>query len=160
MEIRIEKATIDNLNDIIKLNHKLCIHEYENFDKTINKNFANSKAGKDYFKDRINNENSCALVAFINGKIVGYLMGAIVVSEHYIDYRNINNLAEVENIIVNENYQNKGIGKQLIDGFLNWCKQKNVQRVKAVASAKNKVSMNFMRKQGFLDYEIVLEKNP
>ncbi len=132
MEIQIQFATIKNLRDIQNLNHQLCIKENKEFDITINKDYPMQKSGEEYFKERI--KNDCALIAITDGKIIGYLVGAIVEIE---DYRNISNLAEVENMFVLEEYRNIGIGKKLIQEFIKWCKTKDAKRIRAVASIQN-----------------------
>lgn len=153
MAVKIESATIKNLKDIQNLNHQLCIKEYGEFDKTINKDYPIQKIGEEYFKERI--KNGCALVAIDGDKIVGYLVGGIAETD---DYRNISKLAEAENMFVLLEYRSSGIGKRLFDEFIKWCKSKGVKRVCVVASAKNTRAIEFYKREGFNDYSLVLEK--
>ncbi|MFH1210354.1 MAG: GNAT family N-acetyltransferase [archaeon] len=153
MQIRIEPATINHLKDIQNLNLQLCEKEHKEFDPTINPKFPIQKEGEDYFKERI--KNDCALVALFNGKVVGYLVGAISEAE---EYRNVSRIAEAENMLVLEEFRSKGIGKQLFQEFIKWCKSKKIKRVKVVASALNKHAIEFYRREGFDDYDLVLEK--
>lgn len=153
METRIQFATIENLGDILNLNHQLCIKENKEFDATINKDYPIQKSGEEYFKKRI--KNDCALVAFADDRIVGYLVGAIIETENY---RNISKLAEEENMFVLEKYRNLGIGKQLLQEFIKWCKSKKVERIRTVASAQNTKAIEFYKREGFIDYNLVLEK--
>ncbi len=153
MPIRIEPATIDHLKDIQNLNLQLCEKEHKEFDPTVNAKFPIQKEGEDYFKERI--KNGCALVALSDVKVVGYLVGAIVETE---GYRNVAGIAEAENMLVLEEFRSQGIGKQLFQEFIKWCKSKRVKRVKVVASAQNKRAIEFYHKDGFKDYNLVLEK--
>ena len=153
MEVKIQFASIENLGDILNLNHQLCIKENKEFDATINKDYPIQKSGEEYFKERI--KNDCALVALIGSKVVGYLVGAVIEKE---DYRNISKLAEAENMFVLEEYRSLGIGKKLLDEFFKWCKQNEVKRIRAVASVQNIKAIAFYKKGGFLDYNLVLEK--
>jgi len=153
MEARIQSATIENLKDIQDLNHRLCIRENKEFDATINPVYPIQKQGEEYFKDKI--KNGYTLIAVVDGKVIGYLVGGISDVE---DYRNISKIAEVENMFILEEYRSMGIGKKLLQEFTKWCKSKKVQRIKAVASAQNKRAIEFYRREGFKDYDLVLEK--
>ena len=153
MEIKIQLATIKNLRDIQNLNHQLCIKENKEFDATINKDYPIQKAGEKYFKERI--KNGCTLVAIAEGKVVGYLVGAIIEHE---DYRNISKIAEAENMFVLEKYRSSGIGKKLFDELIKWCKPKGAKRIRAVASAQNTRAIEFYKREGFTDYNLTLEK--
>ena len=153
MEVIIQFASLENLGDILNLNHQLCIKENKEFDATINKDYPTQKSGKEYFAERI--KNDCALIAFIGDKVVGYLVGAIIEAE---DYRNISKFAEAENMFVLEEYRNLGIGKKLFDEFIKWCKSNEVKRIRAIASVQNIRAIEFYRREGFVDYDLVLEK--
>lgn len=66
-------------------------------------------------------------------------------------------VAELENTLVLEAYRGKGIGKQLFDGFVEWCKEQDVGKIKVEASAQNEGAINFYHKRGFKDYALVME---
>lgn len=153
MKVKIQSATIENLKDIQDLNHQLCIKENKEFDATINPAYPIQKQGEEYFKDKI--KNGCTLIAVVDGKVIGYLVGGISDVE---DYRNISKIAEAENMFILEEYRSMGIGKKLLQEFTEWCKSKKAQRIKAVASAQNKRAIEFYRREGFKDYDLVLEK--
>lgn len=153
MKVKIQFATTQNLKDIQDLNHQLCIKENKEFDPTINPDYPIQKSGEKYFKDRI--KNDCALIAIVDNKIVGYLIGAISEIE---DYRNISKIAEAENMFVLEDYRKLGIGKKLLQEFTKWCKSKKAKRIKAIASAQNIRAIEFYHREGFEDYDLVLEK--
>jgi hypothetical protein len=61
MNIKIEKATMENLPDIQNLNNKLFELELQNFDPNLIPDWPLSDAGKKYFTDMI--ENNFVLVA-------------------------------------------------------------------------------------------------
>jgi len=153
MEITIKTATLENLEDIIKLNHMLCIKEHTDYEITVNPYFPISQIGRDYFKERIKNE--CALVAIYNDGVIGYLVGAIIPNEHY---RTISKIAEVENMYILEPSRNLGIGKMLMKEFEKWSKSKNTQIIRVVASVQNTDAIKFYQNTGFNDYNLTLEK--
>ncbi len=49
--------------------------EYEEFDKSLDLNWAYSKSGKDYFKYRITREDGFVEIVEYNDKIIGYISG-------------------------------------------------------------------------------------
>jgi len=153
MEITIKPATLANLEDIIKLNHMLCIEEHREYDNTINSDFSISKEGRKYFKERIKKE--CALIAIYKGGAIGYLVGAIIEPQ---SYRNPSIIAEVENMYILEPCRNLGIGDMLMDEFEIWAKSKNANFLRVVATVQNTKGINFYRKNGFNDLDLTLEK--
>jgi GNAT superfamily N-acetyltransferase len=155
MDIKIRKATVKDLESIQILNGKLCLNEHKKFDYTVDSNFPFSKQGKTYFLERITKKNGCVLVALENKKIIGYIAGGITKQE---SYRTIEKLAEAENMFILEDFRNKGVGSELLDKFVDWCKSKNVNRIKVISSSANSKSISFYNKNGFSDYNLVLEK--
>lgn len=151
-EIKIEVAKIENLRDIQDLNHRLCAKESIEFDSTVNPDYPFQKEGEKYFRERI--ANGCALLATIDKKIVGYLVGGISGSA---DYRKIDKVAEAENMYVAEGYRSLGIGEKLFQDFFDWCKRNGVKRVRAVASAQNIKGIEFYKKRELKEYDVVLE---
>jgi len=156
MKNTIKEATLDDLESIILLNQKLCEKEHCEFDKTIDSDYPASKAGRKYFSERLKNDMSLKLVAENQGKIIGYFIGALIEPE---DYRTIERLGEGENMFIEPEYRNKGIGTEFMKRFETWCKEKGVNRLRHVVSAKNIRAKRLYEKLGFKEYDIVLEKD-
>ena len=93
----IRTATLADLKTIQEFNHALCKKEHEEYDPTINPDYPFSPEGEAYFRSKIESEDSLALIAEIDGKPVGYLVGEILPSE---DYRTPIKMAEVENMYI------------------------------------------------------------
>lgn len=153
--IKIRKATINDLETIQKLNEKLCLKEFKEFDNTINPKFPLLEQGKSYFLERITKEDGCLFVALENDKVIGYLAGGIIEPE---SYRILKKIAEAENMFVLEEHRSRGIGSRLLEEFVKWCKSKKINKIKVIISSGNSQSINFHKKNGFSDYNIVLEK--
>jgi len=157
MDIKIRKATLKDLEEMQKLNLMLFEKEYNEYDKTLNKNWTFGKKGKNYFKERIlDSKNAFAMVSVVNKEVVGYLVGNVFSGENY---RKQMKFAEGENMFVLSKFRGKGIGTQLFEEFLRWCKQKGVDRVKLVASSENKRAIKLYRNLGFRDYSLTFEKD-
>lgn len=153
MDIQIRKAKPADVGEIINLNQQLFDYESLNFDKTLDCSWPSKN--EEYFKKSIEDKNSFVLVAETNNKIIGYFIGNLKKAG---DYRNIKRIAEGDNAYILPDYQRKGIGIQFYKRFLKWAKEKEITKVKAVVSAKNKNSLNWHKKLGFEYYDIVLEK--
>jgi len=154
MKVTIKNATIDDLQKIQALNLRLFEKEYKEYDPLLNLKCTFGKAGTKYYKDRILKDDGCVLIAVVGNEIVGYLCGGIKKAEAY---RNLPIVAELENTLVLEKFRSKGIGKQLFDEFIKWCKTKKVGKVRVEASAQNERAIKFYRTNNFKDYTLVLE---
>jgi GNAT superfamily N-acetyltransferase len=156
MEPEIRKANIKDLQNIQGLNLQLFKNEHKKFDSTLDCNWTYSDSGTDYFKERVTKDDACAFVAIYDKRIVGYLVGAIVAPK---EVRVVGKMAELENMFVLPKYQRFGIGTLLLNKFRAWCKSKRVVRLRTVASAQNSQGINFYHKNGFSDYDLVLEQD-
>ncbi|MCK4745306.1 GNAT family N-acetyltransferase [Candidatus Parcubacteria bacterium] len=156
MKIKIKFATIENLKDIQKLNLMLFKKEYYEYDKTLNCEWTFKSDGENYFKKRIIKDDGCVLIAYADNKIVGYLIGGL---KEIKPSRLLSAFAELENMFVLENYRCKQIGSKLFKAFINWCKSKNVKRLRVVASAMNICAIKFYKKNGFIEYDLILESD-
>ncbi len=152
MDIQIRKAQIEDVNEIISLNQQLFDYDSK-FDNTLDKTWP--QKNKDYFEKSITDDNFLAFVAVADDKIMGYLIGSITKAE---DYRNIKDIAELENMFILSNHRKKGIGTLLVNKFVDWAKEKGMKRIKVFASADNQLAINFYKKNYFKDYGITLEK--
>ena len=154
--ISIREAKIEDLEAIQNFNNKLCAKENREFDPTINPEFATTESGKEYFKESIESDTKIALVAEDNDEIIGYIVGGI---EEVSDYRNITNICEVENMWVDEKYRSQGIGKQFMDKLEIWAREKGINRMRAITSYKNEKAIKFYKREGYSEYDLILEKD-
>lgn len=151
--MNIRRADLNDLDIICELNNQLFKLEKDNYDSTIIDDWPLTNEGKEYFKDLITNHY--VIVASLNDKVVGYLAGSIKEKGTYelIQY------SEINNMLVMEEYRGTGIGKKLIDNFIEYSKSQNINNIKVVASFKNKDAINFYHNNGFEDFDLTLTKN-
>ncbi len=147
------RANIKDLKNILKLNFDLFKKEYKEYDKSLNLSWTYS-GGRRYFKDRIVKKNGFVEIAEVKGRLIGYICGGI--SERKF-YRRKLKYAELENMLVSREFRGQGLGVKLVKDFIDWCKRKKINRIAVTASAKNKKTINFYRKIGFNDYDLILE---
>ena len=152
--MNIRKATINDLKRIQELNLMLFEKEAKEFNDPLNTDWTFSDKGTSYYTERIKSKEYIALVAEDKDMIVGYLVGGKC--ETY-EYRNINSMAELENMLILEEYRRKGVGTKLVKEFIGWCKENNISRAHVVASAGNQEAIRFYKRNGFEEYSLDLE---
>ena len=155
MDFIIRNADINDIYEIQRMNKLLFEKEYNEYDDTLNLEWTFGEEGTKYFTDRITNDDGCSFVAIIEDKVVGYLAGGLLKAE---SYRKEMKMAELENMLVLEEYRSKGIGKALYEKFVEWCKTNGIERISVVSSAENEKGCNFYRMQGLKDFSITFEK--
>lgn len=105
---------------------------------------------------RINNSNeNCAFVALVDGEVVGWIHGFYtlrVESDPFV---------EIGGLIVDENYRNLKIGKQLIENVNLWAKKHQVKKLKVRCNIKRTESHRFYEQIGFKENkrQIAFEMN-
>ncbi len=150
MDTSIRKASIKDLEDILRLNKALFDSETV-FNDEYNLNWTYSKFGRDYFERMIN--SGIAIVAEIDKKVVGYLVASI----HIFSFRKDNPIAELGNMYVEEKYRRHGIGKKLVNEMMQVAKEKGVKRVKVEAAFQNENAIKFYKSCGFEEFDIILQ---
>ena len=140
----IRKATTDDLQRIQELNNELFELELANYDKYLVKDWPLSIEGKEYFENAI--RNSFVIVAEIENKVVGYLLG----EENDIPYYSFK-IAELCNMCVDENYRKNGVGNALYSEFEKYYKEHGITHFMVTASFKNESAKAFYKKMGFTE---------
>jgi len=151
--VKIRRADIRDLGEILRLNFDLFKKEHEEYDESLNLRWTHND-GERYFSDRILKENGFVEIAEFKNKIIGYLCGGISEREFY---RRKAKYAELENMLVENSFRDKGIGTELTKNFIDWCKRNKVSYIAVTASAQNKQGIDFYRALGFKDYNLTLE---
>ncbi len=98
--------------------------------------------------------NEVVYIALDKEKVVGYLAGSINIQKSY----KTKIFAELDNMLVLEEYRKYGIGSKLVDEFKKYCLQNKVDELKVTASVKNEKAINFYKKNGFNEFEITLKQ--
>lgn len=150
----IRKAILKDLESVLTLFYKLSISDSP-YDKDVDLDWGNTDGGKKYFLEKINGTNGVCFVAEIDNEIVGYFSAN---KKELPGYRLIT-VADLENLVVDENYRSKGIGKMLIDKFLSWAKEIGAKRASVNVFSGNTKGIAFYTREGFIPFESVLEKS-
>lgn len=75
----------------------------------------------------------------------------------YCVFQIVFEMAEVLRIGTHPNRQNQGIGKMILNAFMKYCQQENVERILLEVRENNENAIAFYKKQGF--YQIDKRKN-
>ena len=156
MNLHIREALIEDLELIQSFNTKLLSKEHHDFDPTVNQEFAQSDAGKKYLTTNITSESGLVLIAEYDNHPVGFLVCSI---EQVSSYRTISQMCEIDNMWVDKAYRNQNIGKELFQTARKWSKQHGIKRMRVIASAQNTQAINFYKREGFEEYDLILEQD-
>ncbi len=103
--------------------------------------------------ERINNKNCYAKKIILNDEVIGYFISLIKQEE---EYRLIKQTLELEELYIIEEYQNKGIGSQVIEKLRHIAGLLNIP-ISVKVSTKNKNAIEFYNKMGFNEYDLIME---
>ncbi|MCA9459949.1 MAG: GNAT family N-acetyltransferase [Nanoarchaeota archaeon] len=154
MDVEIRKATLNDLKKVQELNLLLFEKEHEDYDSLLNLNWTFGEEGTKYFTDKIVQNDACVFVSEVDNRIIGYLCGDI---RKEVSYRHLPFVAELDNMMVIDEFRSSGIGSKLYEKFIQWCKSKNIGKIRVNVSAENKQGINFYKKNGFKEYSLILE---
>lgn len=152
----IRKAKETDFASLLDLSLLLTDKEFKEYDKTLKPEWLSEEEGRQYLLEHINQENNCAFVAELDGKLIGYLLGEIAPKDEYT-YRKINSYAELIELFVLDEHRSNKVGSQLTNTFVNWCKEKSVEKIKVEVMKQNYSGINFYNKNGFDEYCVSLE---
>lgn len=133
MEIR--KITLNDMNRVFELLNEL----YENklkYDKFV-----------EIYKLKLNDENSYHIVAIIDNKIVGVLTSEIQIKLHRERKQSF-----IDDLIVDKNYRNKGIGKALLQDAVDYAKKNNCEVIELTSFIKNENAHRFYERNNFVKH--------
>jgi GNAT superfamily N-acetyltransferase len=156
MNIEYFQATPFDLEQICELNNYLARLNAEKFDSTYNLAWIETENYREFFAKYLNSEDKFLLIAQMEGKMVGYVSGLIYPGP---DYRQSMVLAELDNLLVVPEFQQQGIGKELMAKFIGWAKSKGANRLRTNVYAKNLEAMEFYKHLGLEEYDVNLEKS-
>ena len=95
-------------------------------------------------------------ICYVEEKPVAYLLGYIEDTSIYFD---IKSMAYCDGIFVDEAYRGQRLGKELMNDFTNWCKDKNTTIMRLSVKLKNTDAITFYKNLGFEVDEYKMIKN-
>lgn len=132
------------LNDI-EQSYKLLNELYDN--EIVYDIFANK------YNNSLNDDNFYGIVAEENGIILGVLISRIV--NRLVKSKM---LLFIDDLIVNKNYRNNGIGNLLLQNAINYAKEQNCETVELKSYINNEKSHKLYEKFGFKKQHYAFKK--
>lgn len=123
---------------------KLELKDYINFKELIN-DFRITNFTLNQFADFILQENNTVIYVLEDNNIL-YSAGTILFEKKFI--HNFSIYAHIEDIIVKKEYQEKGLGKLLLENLIKTCKKEKVYKILLDCETK---LIPFYEKCGFID---------
>lgn len=130
INLKIRQATLDDIEALVLLENSFSseIYSKEELIKMM---------GLNYYK---------FLIAEIDNKVVGYLCATIIFDD-----------CDILKIIVNQNFQRQGVGRNLIYELNNICVHQDTKKIHLEVSVKNTKAISFYENLGF-EYICTREK--
>jgi GNAT superfamily N-acetyltransferase len=114
-------------------------------------NYPYSEHGTDYLKDRIS--TGMCITAQAHGKIIGFVTGSISDTLPFKTYRKH---GFIENVFIEEEYRNRGIGKRLIKRLVDIYHSCGINRIHTDSEDRPELRQ-FYKSIGFIESGILYE---
>jgi ribosomal protein S18 acetylase RimI-like enzyme len=108
----------------------------------------NNVINDSWLESIIQNENRFMVVAEDNGKIVGCILFRIDTNPDDDIYK-IRRFGYIDEMIVNEPFRRRGIGKKLLEHTIKELKSRDIDEVEIDVWEKNTIGQGFYKKHGF-----------
>ena len=147
-----EIVKVEAKEDALECNKLLTelIHYEKRFDNNLNEEFVM----KSYYENFYLDDDRLLLLVKDNNKSVGYLYGFIEKTEDIC----LEKASLLDALFIEEEYRHKGIGKELINKFIDWSKDKNCRYIDLKVMNENKGAMNLYHSLGFNDFKTVMRQ--
>lgn len=139
--MQIRKITIDDLNKVFDLLNDL-YHQELIFDTF-----------KEIYKLKLNDENNYYIIAIEDNEIVGVLTSELQVKLHRAKKQIF-----IEDLIVEKNHRNKGIGTSLLKNAIVYAMKQDCDVVELTSYIDNENAHNFYEENGFIKHSYKFKK--
>jgi ribosomal protein S18 acetylase RimI-like enzyme len=150
--VTIRRASEADLHAVVKLSCALFQEDAGQRDPSMNLDWPKEE-GETYYAGLIAGHGSVCIVAELSGNVVGYLTGYVRKMTRLRPMR----LAELESMFVQNEFRGRDVGRQLVNSFLDWCREKGAQRVGVSAYVANDGAVAFYIALGFEPQRLTLE---
>jgi len=152
MDIKIKIAKTSDWKLIQELNNQVFLND-KSHDDDLDLTWPFSPAGVKYYKKLANGKYGKCFIAYLATKPVGYV--ALALKD--FGYRK-SKYVEVENIGVDPQYRNRGIGRLLMDAAVKWAKEQKAAKLWVSAFWENRKAIKFYKQNGFYESGVEMDK--
>jgi ribosomal protein S18 acetylase RimI-like enzyme len=128
--------------------------ELMDFHKNLNAYWSRRQDGhiayEKIIRAMLESKDAIVLVAVDKGRVVAYSCARI--NKPSLT-REQDSHGDITDMMVNAEYQRKGIGKQVLKMIFEWFESQNIDWIGLSVAANNQIGYPFWKKQGFQDYE-------
>jgi len=146
--LMVRKASESDVPDIVKLNMQLADY-HRRIDEYYKSGKGRCSSFKPYINEVMKKKNAKVLVAKIDSKVIGYLIGEIIPARPYLTPKKI---GKVANAFVDAKYQRCGAGKMMFSELIAWFKKNNIKHIELTVDVRNKIGISAWEKFGFKEY--------
>jgi GNAT superfamily N-acetyltransferase len=156
-DIKIRKAELKDIGDILRLNMELDKDEMEKYGLDWDLGWIYGK-GKNVISEIIIDDDNFIMVAESGGGVVAFFRASLYNDDFDWMSRRKGRGAEIWDIFVEKNFRRKKIGKMFMESFLTWAKNKKINYILVGAADKNYKAIEYYKKFGFANDLLFLEK--
>ena len=98
-------------------------------------------------------EAAVVLVADAAGQVIGMCTGQMTISTAEGGFALL-----VEDVVVAQNWQGKGVGRALLAALERWAADRNIGRLQLLADRNNAAALEFYRKLGWQGTELICQR--
>ena len=99
-----------------------------------------------YLESMLDKENTRVIVAEIDGKIAGYVIGTVSTMP---DVFVLKKRMYVQDMVIDPTYRRQGIARKLMGDILTYAKEQEVEKLDLMVAVKNEGANKFWREMGF-----------
>ena len=147
MCINIRRACITDYAQINNLFWQSDLYHYRNEPYIYEKSNERARS-KEYIESLINDKASIFIVLEIENKIIGFLY-AYEETKGGLPFHKKRKYIVIDNIVVDEEYQNKGYGKKLLDYIIKYTKDEKYSDIELYVYCFNKKAIKLYEEYGF-----------
>lgn len=152
MNVVIRPATENDFARVQRLSADLTVSD-SIYDPILVKDWSYTKEGVKYLHQRIAGKRCICIVAEVNGKIAGYATATIMKPISWRPGKHV----EMENIIVDTEFRNQGIGAKLIEAFFDWARKVKADFAEVHSYYNNVRAQALYKKSSFIPLTVALE---
>ena len=155
MNIKIKKATSQDINGIIEMIKQIC--DYECKLDEYYKPFSEYKDLEKEVVKSLKDKNTIVFLAKLDKKIIGYCEGYIEKAPNYA--LTPNKIGYINTMIIDDKHRGKGVGKKILNEMLKWFKGKKIKNIELEVSARNDVGIDFWKNNNFFTYRLKMRRD-
>ncbi|HIH19670.1 TPA: GNAT family N-acetyltransferase [Candidatus Micrarchaeota archaeon] len=152
MDVKIRPAVSKDVEVIASFSRKLNAY----LESITEEKYSTNLSDYEHFVGRfLNSPEACVLVAEVDGKVVGHVIVSIKnLREWELEKRE----GYVEDLFVEDDFRNNGIGSMLLDAGVLWCKNNGLNLLSLNVSVKNETAFALYQSAGFKAHGFAMTK--